>query len=112
MKSALLVTMRPRKGARRYDCSRVPREDKERQRDRILDDDSIRLVSAKDCCARICCQFFPRDKIRSLCQETLLADFCIRSAKKLEVHQNLHIDIVVSFFIRGLNSKKHPGKTK
>ena len=30
MKSALLVTMRPRKGARIYDSSRVPREDKER----------------------------------------------------------------------------------
>ena len=34
----------------------------------------------------------PRNKIRVLYQEMWLADFCMRSAKKLEVHQNLHID--------------------
>ena len=46
----------------------------------------------KDCCAKKCCQFFPREKIRSLNQEMWLTDFHIRSAKKLEVHKNLHID--------------------
>ena len=92
MESALLAAMRPRKGLRRYDSSRVPLEDKERRRDRILEDGSIRIVSAKDCCARKCCQFFPRDKIRSLRQEMWLGDFRMRSAKKLEVHRNLHKD--------------------
>ena len=48
---ALLATIRPRKGLRKYDSNRVPRGDKERRRDRILGDESIRLVSTKDCCA-------------------------------------------------------------
>ena len=89
---ALLAKIRPRKGLRRYDSKRVPLGDKERRRDRILGDESIRLVSAKDCCVKKCCQFFPRDKIRSLRQEMWLADFRMRSAKKLEVHRNVHID--------------------
>ena len=91
-KCDLLARSRPRKGLRRYDSNRAPRGDKEFRRDRILGDDSIRLVSTKDCCGRKCCQFFPRDKIRSLRQEMWLADFRMRSAKKLEVHRNLHID--------------------
>ena len=57
-----------------------------------LGDKSIRLVSAKDCCARKCCQFFSREKIRSLRQEIWLMDFFMRSAKKLKVHRYLHID--------------------
>ena len=91
-KLALLANTRPRKGLRRYESNRAPRGDKKYRRDRILGDDSIRLVSTKDCCWRKCCQFFPRDKIRSLRQEMWLADFRMRSAKKLEVHRNLHID--------------------
>jgi hypothetical protein len=90
--STLLAKLPPRKGLCRYDSNRVPRGNKERRRDRILGDDSIRLVSAKDCCARRCCQFFPREKIRSLREEMWLADFRMRSAKKLEVHRNVHID--------------------
>jgi hypothetical protein len=57
-----------------------------------LADESIRLVSAKDCCEKKCCQFFPREKIKSLRQKMWLADFRMRSAKKLEVHRNVHID--------------------
>ena len=90
--SALFAKLPPCKGLRIYDSNRVPRNDKERRRDRILGDDYIRLMSAKDCCARKCCQFFPREKIRSLRQEMWLADFRMRSAKKLTVHKNLHID--------------------
>ena len=89
---ALLAKIRPRKGLRKYDSNHLPRGDKERRRDRILGDESIRLVSAKDCCERKCCQFFPREKIKSLRQEMWLADFRMRSAKKLEVHRNVHID--------------------
>ena len=37
-------------------------------------------------------QFFPREKIRSLRQEMWLANFCMRSAKKLKVQRNLDID--------------------
>ena len=92
VQSTLISNTRPRKGLRRYDSSRVPPEDKERRRDRVLGDDSIRLVSAKDCCAKRCCQIFPREKIKSLRQEMWLADFRMRSAKKLEVHRNLHLD--------------------
>ena len=36
--------------------------------------------------------FFRGKKIRSLRQEMWLADFRMRSAKKLEVHRNLHVD--------------------
>jgi hypothetical protein len=90
--ATLLANTRPRKGLRKYDSSRAPRGDKESRRARILGDESIRLVSAKDCCARRCCQFFQREKIRSMRQEMWLADFRMRSAKKLEVHRNLHID--------------------
>ena len=89
---ALLAKIRPRKGLRRYDSNRVPCRDKERRRDRLLEDKYIRLVSAKNCCMRKCCQFFPREKIRSLSQEMWLANFRMRSAKKLEVHKNLHIN--------------------
>ena len=60
---ALLATICTRKGLRRYDSSRVSRGNKEHRRDRILGDDSIHLVSTKDCCAKQCCQFFPRKKI-------------------------------------------------
>ena len=90
--SALLATTRPRKGLRIYDSRRVSCRDKERRRDSILGNNSIRLVSTKDCCAKKCCQFFPREKISSLHQEMWLVDFCMRSTKKLEVHRNLHID--------------------
>jgi hypothetical protein len=92
VQSTLVSNTRPRKGLRRYDSSRAPPEDKEHRRDRILGDESIRLVSAKDCCAKRCCQFFPREKIKSLRQEMWLADFRMRSAKKLEIHRNLHLD--------------------
>jgi hypothetical protein len=92
VQSTLVSNTRPRKGLRRYDSSRAPPEDKEHRRDRILADESIRLVSAKDCCTKRCCQFFPREKIKSLRQEMWLADFRMRSAKKLKVHRNLHLD--------------------
>ena len=89
---ALMATMRPRKGRRKYDSRRVPREPAQRRRDHILGDGSIRSVSTKDCCGKRCCQLFPRDKIKSLRQEMWLADFRMRSAKKLEVHRNIHMD--------------------
>jgi hypothetical protein len=89
---ALLANSRLCKGLRRYNSNRVPRGDRQRRRDRILADESIRLVFAKDCCEKKYCQFFPRDKIKSLRQEMWLADFRMRSAKKLEVHRNVHID--------------------
>ena len=92
IQAALLATMRPRKGLRRYDSARVPRGEKQRRRCHILGDECIRGVATKDCCAKKCCQFFPRDKIKSLRQEMWLADFRMRSAKKLEVHRNLHVD--------------------
>jgi hypothetical protein len=62
----LLPNSRPRKGLRRYDFNHVPRGDRQRRRDRILGDESIRLVSAKDCCEKKCCQFFLRKKIKFL----------------------------------------------
>jgi hypothetical protein len=66
VQSTLVSNTRPRKGLREYNSSRAPPEDKEHRRDRILGDESIRLVSAKDCCAKRCCQFFPREKIKFL----------------------------------------------
>jgi hypothetical protein len=92
IQSTLVSNTRPRKGLRRYDSSCAPPEDKEHRQDCILGDESIRLVSAKDYCAKRCCQFFPREKIKSLRQEMWLADFRMRSAKKLEVYRNLHLD--------------------
>ena len=89
---ALLASRRPRKGLRKYESSRLPRDEALHcRRDRILQDESIRLVATKDCCALNCCQLFPRDKIKSLRQEMWLADYRMRSAKKLEVHRNIHI---------------------
>lgn len=69
MQLALLAIMRPRKGLLRYDSGRVSCRDKEHQRDGILDDDSICLVFANDWCARKCCQFILRYKIRFFCHE-------------------------------------------
>ena len=92
MQSALFATMRPRIGRRKYDSVRLPREPTQRRRDRTLGDESIRAVATKDCCTKRCCQLFPRDKIKSLREEMWLADFRMRSAKKLEVHRNMHFD--------------------
>ena len=91
-KLVLLAKTRPRKGLRRCDSNRAPRGDKEYWRDRIFGDDSVCFVSTNDSCARRCCQFFPRKKIRSLRQDMWFADFRMRAAKKLEVYRNLHID--------------------
>ena len=90
---ALFSTMVPRKGRRKYDSGRVPREPTQRRRDQTLSDASIRSVASNDCCAQRCCQLFPRDKIKSLRQEMWLGDFRMRSAKKLEVHRNMHFDV-------------------
>ena len=84
--------MRPRKGRHKYDSIRVPRESTQRRRHQTLGETSIRFVATTDCCAKRCCQLFPRDKIKSLRQERWLGDFCMRSAKKLEVHRNMHFD--------------------
>jgi len=92
LQQSLFATMRPRQGRRKYDSVRVPREPTQRRRDHTLGDTSIRSVATKDCCAKKCCQLFPRDKIKSLRQEMWLADFRMRSAKKLEVHRNMHLD--------------------
>ena len=63
--SILLAKIRSRKNLRRYESNRMPRGDKERRRNHILGDDSIRLVSTKDSCTRKCCQYFLREKIKS-----------------------------------------------
>ena len=88
----MLVTIRPRKGLRKYDSNCVSHRQKKRRQYCIVGDNSIRLVSREDCCAKKCCQFFLREKIRSLHQKMWLADFCMMSAQKLKVHKNLHIN--------------------
>ena len=93
IQQASLATLRPRKGRRKYDSSRVPREPTHYRRDQTLGETSIRSVATKDCCAKKCCQLFPRDKIKSLREEMWLGDFRMRSAKKLEVHRNMHFDV-------------------
>ena len=55
MKLVLLANTGPRKGLHGYDFNHAPRGDKEYRRDRILGDDSIRLVSTNDSCSRQCC---------------------------------------------------------
>ena len=92
IQDALFESMRPRKGLRKYDSSRVPALMTQRRRDHVVGDASIRSVATVDCCGKKCCQLFPRDKIKSLRQEMWLADFRMRSAKKLEVHRNIHMD--------------------
>ena len=89
----MLATLRPRKGRRKYDSVRVPCEPNQRRQDQTLGETSIRSIATKDCCAKKCCQLFSRDKIKSLRHEMWLADFCMRSAKILEVHRNMHFDV-------------------
>jgi hypothetical protein len=86
MQAALFATMRLKIGRRKYDSVRLPREPTQRRRDQTLGDASItRSVATNDCCAKRCCQLFFRDKIKSLREE-------MQSAKKLEVHHNMHFD--------------------
>jgi hypothetical protein len=92
MQQSLFATIRPRQGRRKYDSIRVPRKPTQRRRDHTLGDTSIRSIATKDCCAKKCCQLFFHDKIKSLRQEMWLVDFCMRFAKKLEVHRNMHFD--------------------
>ena len=92
IQKALLATMRPRIGYYKYDSIRVPREPTQCHRDQILEETSIRSVATKDCCAKRYCQLLPRDKVKSLRQEMWLRNFCMRSAKKLEVHGNMHFN--------------------
>ena len=88
----VLATLRPRKGRRKYDSVHVPREPTQYRQDETVGETSITSVATKDCCGEKYCQLFPRDKIKPLRQKIWLADFRMRSAKKLEVHHNMHFD--------------------
>ena len=91
IQSELLANLRPRKGSRKYDSIRAPRTTLEAKREKLVKDEHIRQVATKDCCASLCCQMFPRDKIKALREEMWLADFRFRSSKKLEAHRNMHV---------------------
>ena len=92
MQQVLFATMRPRKSRHKYDSICMPREPTQRRRNQTLEDTSIKSVATKDCCAKRCCQLSPHDKIKYLRQKMWLGDFRMRSAKKLEVHRNMHFD--------------------
>lgn len=88
-----MATMQPRKWLQKCDFGCVPQEEKHCRRNQILGDESIRVVAIiKDCCAKNCCHFIPRDKIKSLPQNMWLGDVHMSSTKKLKVHCNIHID--------------------
>ena len=62
MQEALFATMRPRKGQRKYDSVRVPREPTQRRRNQTLGDTFIRSVVTKVVVQRGVANYFPMTK--------------------------------------------------
>ena len=91
----VLANSRPRTGLRKYETlarSTPTPTANEPKRQRFLGEESIREVATKDCCVHRCCQLFPRDKLKAIREEMWLADFRLRSTKKLDVHRAIHVN--------------------